>query len=239
MTTQNTLIYQIYEALQISSDDTTLDDRLIADLIAEERALWIRNEQNKNRSIDDNIIQDLGCVPMEPVVPNSPECCCTDLPDDCMILRSTVQIPNAVELYQEKLVTRIGPTLLNKKPFALITFEAAPYFGNGRFNKNQIAAFVRNNYVYLIGYNQDIINLIEDINVQGVFEDPRAAGRFKTCSGQPCWTPDSKYPVNQWMWAQWIKPRVLEKLRTKLELPIDESNNGQDNNPPQAQGLNQ
>ena len=59
------MIYQVYEALQITADDTSLDKRLIKDLINQSRANWIRKEHNKNRSIDDNVIQDLGCIDIE------------------------------------------------------------------------------------------------------------------------------------------------------------------------------
>jgi hypothetical protein len=215
----------------INSDDSTLDRRLIESIINEERALMIRRELNKNRSIDDNLIQDLGCVEMDLSPPASQDCC--DVPPGCKILRSVKQIPNAIELYQDKMITRVAPKDLTLPAFHLLELDAVPYFGNGRFNKNQIGVFVRNNYIFLIS-KREIDKLIDTITVQGVWEDPREAARFTTCDNQPCWTPDSKYPLNTWMWADPIKQRVLEKLRSRLALPRDESNNSQDNTSPQA-----
>lgn len=226
----NELVYQVYEALMINSDDTTLDRRLIESIINEERSLFIRREHNKNRSIDDNIIQDLGCVELIQVSPTSAECC--DVQIGCEILRTKLQLPNAVELYQDKMITRVAPITLNSLPFHLMDLDAVPYFGNGRFNKKQIGVFLRNNYLYFISKNP-IANLMSIVNVQGVWEDPREAARFKTCDGKVCWTPDSKYPLNTWMWADPIKARVLEKLRSRLALPKDETNNAQDNTGPQ------
>ena len=55
------------------SDDTDVSYREVAFELANQRALLIRNELNKNRTIDSDIIQDLGCVSMEPVDPA--ECC--------------------------------------------------------------------------------------------------------------------------------------------------------------------
>ena len=78
------MIYQVYEGLQITSDDTSLDKRLIKDLINQSRANWIRKEHNKNRSIDDNIIQDLGCIDIELTDRVSANCC--DISTDCKIL---------------------------------------------------------------------------------------------------------------------------------------------------------
>lgn len=227
----NELVYQIYEALMINSDDTTLDRRLIESIINEERSLFIRREHNKNRSIDDNIIQDLGCVELIQVSPTSPECC--DIQVGCEILRTKQQLPNAIELYQDKMITRIAPITLNSLPFHLMDLDAVPYFGNGRFNKNQVGVFIRNNYLYFISKSPKI-QLMDIVNVQGVWEDPREAARFKTCDGKVCWTPDSKYPLNTWMWADPIKVRVLEKLRSRLSLAKDETNNAQDNTSPQS-----
>lgn len=85
MISLNQMIYQIYEDLQITADDTTLDKRLIKDLINQERANWIRKEHNKNRSIDDNIIQDLGCVELDLVNRQSDRCC--EVFVDCKILK--------------------------------------------------------------------------------------------------------------------------------------------------------
>lgn len=232
--TLNQFVYQVYEALQINADDTTLDRRLIEDLIAEERALWIRNELNKNRSIDSNIIQDLGCVEVIPIEPTSAECCSLPEFGACKVLRTKSTIPNSIELYQDKLITRVGPILLNGKRYTQLGLDAVPSAGHGRFNRNEVYYFLLSNHVYLFSRDPLFAKTVEVINLQGVFEDPREAARYKQCNGTPCWTPDSKYPLNTWMWAQWIKPRVLEKLQTKLTLPHDLSNNAQDSAAPQA-----
>ena len=75
MITLNQMIYQIYEGLQITSDDTSLDKRLIKDLINQSRANWIRKEHNKNRSIDDNVIQDLSSIEIQLSERLSSICC--------------------------------------------------------------------------------------------------------------------------------------------------------------------
>lgn len=231
--TLNELVYQVYESLQINADDTTLDRRLIEDFIAEERALWIRNELNKNRSIDPSIIQDLGCVEVVQVSPTT-ECC--DLPNlgECSILRTKDPIPNSIELYQDKLITRVGPVVLTSPRYTQISLDAAPSAGHGRFNWKEVYYFLLSNHIYLFSRNNLFSLTVDTINVQGVFENPKEAARYKTCDDKPCWTPDQSYPINSWMWAQWVKPRVLEKLRPKLQLPMDMTNNAQDNIPPQA-----
>lgn len=226
MISLNTMIYQIYEALQITSDDTSLDKRLIKDLIAQHRANWIRKEHNKNRSIDDNIIQDLGCIEIELTDRVSANCC--DISSDCKILRSVEKIPNAIELNHEKMITRISAVDFMSIPIMFMDYDHAIYFGNGRYNTKSLGAFIKNNYLYII-YKQGVHNmLIERLNVQGVFEDPTEAATFNNCDGNACFTWDGRYPINAWMWQSLIKPGVLNELRTKRTLYKDENNNSKD-----------
>jgi hypothetical protein len=226
MITLNQMIYQIYEGLQISSDDTSLDKWLIKDLINQSRANWIRKEHNKNRSIDDNVIQDLGCIDIELTDRISANCC--DISTDCRILRSKYKIPNAIELNHEKIISRVSAVDFMSIPIIFMDYDAAIYFGNGRYNKKALAAFIKSNYLYII-YNKGAYNmLIEKLNVQGVFEDPTEAAQFDNGCGEPCFTWDSRYPINAWMWQTLVKPEILNELRSKRTLYRDENNNGKD-----------
>jgi hypothetical protein len=221
------MIFQVYEALQISTDDTSLDKRLIKDVINQERANWIRKEHNKNRSIDDNIIQDLGCVELESVNRQSDRCC--EVFIDCKILRSKHTIPNAIELNHEKIITRISAVDFMSIPIYFMDYDHAIYYGNGRYNKKALGAFIKNNYLYIV-YNKGSYNkLLQYVNVQGVFEDPTEAAKYINCeTQQPCFDWDDRYPINAWMWQTLVKPAVLNEFRTKRTLYKDENNNGKD-----------
>ena len=61
------LIYEVRLVIRQQNlfDDDKLDDRLIKHWIHNQRALWIRNEMNKQRTVDEQIIQTLGCIPLE------------------------------------------------------------------------------------------------------------------------------------------------------------------------------
>lgn len=227
MISLNQMIFQVYEALQISTDDTSLDKRLIKDVINQERANWIRKEHNKNRSIDDNIIQDLGCVELESVNRQSDRCC--EVFIDCKILRSKHTIPNAIELNHEKIITRISAVDFMSIPIYFIDYDHAIYYGNGRYNKKALGAFIKNNYLYIV-YNKGSYNkLLQYVNVQGVFEDPTEAAKYVNCeTQQPCFDWDDRYPINAWMWQTLVKPAVLNEFRTKRTLYKDENNNSKD-----------
>jgi hypothetical protein len=221
------MIFQVYEDLQITSDDTSLDKRLIKDLINQERANWIRKENNKNRSIDDNIIQDLGCVELLLVDRQSDRCC--EVFTDCKILRTKNPIPNGIELNHEKTITRISAVDFMSIPIYFMDYDHAVYYGNGRYNTKALGAFLKNNYLYIV-YNKGNYNkLLEYVNIQGVFEDPTEAAKYINCdTKQPCFDWDDRYPINFWMWQSLVKPAVLNELRTKRTLYRDENNNSKD-----------
>ena len=48
---------QVYEQLSINSDDTNIDRAFITDIIDDFRALFLRNEYNRTRTIDEEVIQ--------------------------------------------------------------------------------------------------------------------------------------------------------------------------------------
>ena len=75
MLTLEDLHAQIDEALAVNSIESSFSYELYTDLINEQRSLWLRNEYNKNRSIDPYVVQTLNCIELEPV--NPIDCCIT------------------------------------------------------------------------------------------------------------------------------------------------------------------
>lgn len=214
---------QLDEALNINSVETTVSSLYYTDLINGQRELWLRNEYNKNRSIDPNLIQEIACLEMELVTASN---CCITVPDDCQVLRSTQQLPNTIEFYFSKGIISVGPTNITEKRYTMIDYNRVPYIGNGRFNQKAIYTFLYDQYLYVISKNI-LHKLIKYVNVRGLFSDPTALGEFINCENQPCWSPADKYPINLWMW-EYIKPLVVQQLLQKQSIPLDEANNTKD-----------
>ena len=208
------------------TDDTDNDLRQIKYWIKNQRALWIRNEINKNRSIDPAIIQDLGCVEME--TSDSAECC--SVFSNCDVLRSVEEIPTPIEMHHKSAITRVGPVDKLIKPFGFVPYEQAIFSGNGRFNKNIMFSFLRDKRMYLIKKDIDIkYKALKYINIQGVFEDPEEVGTFTDCTGVACYTDDSTYPINRWM-VEYMKAQIVENnMKLILTIPTDESNDASGN----------
>ena len=218
------LFSQLDEALNINSSDSVFTDLYYTDLINEQRSVWIRNEYNKNRSIDPNIQQTIGDLELELV---DPVACCVTIPGTCKLLRSKVKLPNTIEFYNWKGITSVGPVDISQKRFTMIDYARVPYIGSGRITKRNVYAFLYEQYIYVVSADPAILTL-RHINVRGLFEDPTAIGEFCTCTGVPCWNPEiDKYPMNLWMWA-YIKNILVQMLLQKKTLPLDESNDNKD-----------
>jgi len=223
MTTKAEICYDLWHMIRGNiSDDDVLDIRQLGFWLDNQRALWLRNELNKNRTIDDNVIQDLGAVELEiddRVVDNT-------FIQDKKILKTTQQIPVTIERHNSPTITRVGSLDYKDRPFSFIDFTDVPFAGNGKFNKNEIFAFLLNGYMYIISNcNNPKWKSIKYINIRGVFENPEEAATFSHVDGTACYTDDSKYPINKWM-LPYLKDAILKADLQQFIKPImDNTNN--------------
>ena len=223
MPTQNEIVYSILDKLKPHlTDDIDISPREVAWEINNTRALFLRNELNKNRTIDPDVIQDLGCVAME--VTDRAECC--DISTDCMIVRTVLEIPSAIELHNSTGITRVGPVDKMDLDFSFISYNRAKFAGSGKYNKNIVYAFLRNKRIYLVS-KSDKLKFISYINIAGVFENPSEVTPFTNCGGESCYSSTDEYPVNTWMVPS-IQDMVLNKFLNTLRMPKDTTNDGSD-----------
>jgi hypothetical protein len=227
MITLNKLVYDIMELLRNNNitDDIDIDERHVIYHINTQRALWIRNELNKSgRTIDHNIVQDLGCVKVTEADPA--DCCETDL-DGCIVLRTEKQIPNTIELHNTTSITRVGPVDKTDISFSFVPYERSIYSGNSKYSKKQVYSYLLNNYIYLKAKDSKDL-MLDFVNIRGIFEDPTEVNSFLDCDNKPCFTNDSKYPINSWM-IPYIKEQVLAQFGAAVSMPKDDSNNASEN----------
>lgn len=226
MLSLNDLHSQIDEDLSINSIESQFSKEFYTDLINASREVSIRNEYNKNRSIDPYIIQDLNCVELELADPIQ---CCPDLnvPTGCKLLRTVLEIPNTIEFHFEKGIVNIGSPDIRIASIPLIEYSRIPFIGHGRTTLNRVYAFLYMRRIYLISRDSSFL-LSRRINIRGIFSDPTELGAFTNCSGESCWNLNSPYPLNLWMWQTLVKPFVLQELLTKFKFDVDDSNNADD-----------
>jgi hypothetical protein len=218
------LCAQLDEALAINSIESSFSYDFYTDLINGQRSLWIRNEYDKNRSIDSYVLQNINCAELELVNPID---CCIDVPSGCKVLRTKKKIPNTIEFFYTKGIVTIGSADILKPRISLIDYSRVPYVGHGRTTGKTVYAFLYDQYIYLI--SKDIsYTLMKYITIRGIFEDPTSLADFTSCTnGQACWSPNDPYPLNQWMW-EYMKSYIIQQLMQKAANQYDDANDSED-----------
>lgn len=227
MATLNQIAYGILESVKGDiGADNNIDIRKVKYDIKNHRALLIRNELNKNRTINPSIVQSLGCIDVKAVSQSS----CCDGVGDCTILRSVDKIPSTIERHGNDTITRVGGTNIMSPGFSYVDYETAKVSGNGRFNRDVIFAFLLNDYMYLIQRSATISFVgISKINVMGVFNDPEEISKFTDCNGDSCFTEDStEYPLSEWMITYITKELFALYTGGDAVAPTDESINNKE-----------
>ena len=222
MFTLKELHSQLDEALNTNTD-STFPKELYTDIINTRRALYLKQEYSKrNRTIDSDIIQTIGCLDFE-MAPATDECCSTI--QGCQILKSIYKIPETIELNKTKGLISVGPTDITKKRYSIIDYREVPYAGKGRVNSMSRYAFLYNGYLYIFSHDVKVA-AIKKLTIDAVFENPEDIADF-ICDDRPCWSDDSPYPLKQWMWA-YIKEEITQELLRKQSIPFDEDPNFKD-----------
>jgi hypothetical protein len=220
------LCAQLDEALAINSIESSFSYDFYTDLINGQRSLWLRNEYDKNRSIDPYVLQNINCAELELVNPID---CCIDVPSGCKVLRTKKKIPNTIEFFYTKGIVTIGSADILKPRISLIDYSRVPYVGHGRTTGKTVYAFLYDQYIYLISRDLSY-TFMKYITIRGIFEDPTSLSDFTNCTnGQTCWSPSEPYPLNQWMW-EYMKPYIVQQLMQKKANQYDDSNDTDDQN---------
>lgn len=220
MVTKRQLIYDIKEIMfPKGTQNTDIPEEQISYWIDNARAILIRQDYEKKRSINQDNVQSLGCVELCQV--DESECPC--LVTGCYILRTKVCIPRTIETYQKNMFTRIGPISLNAKPYPMVDYHRVPWLNKDKFTKKITKSFLHNGYIYLVSNEQ----LEAFINIQGIFEDPTEVSAFTNCDGSSCFNIDSEYPISRHM-IEPLKQLVMETNKGVMGVSDVKNNNTED-----------
>lgn len=225
--TYNEIAYDILEILKGNqiSDDVDISLEHILYHLNQQRALWIRREYNKpGRHIDQHLIQDLGCVELELI--DAADCC--DITTDCYVLRTKKVIPAFLELHSGSAVTRVGSINKTSKPYSFTSLARASVAFYSKYGKNQVYAFLLNDYMHIISQNPKI-KLMDHINIRGVIANPTDIIDFKCdITGNACFSYENEYPINNWM-LPLMKEQIINQFGVSLSIPKDNDNNAKNN----------
>lgn len=176
------------------------------------RSKLISQDIMKRKDISDIWVQTISCVELEQV--DASECCL--ITTDCYVLRSKVKIPTTIETYGDNLIIRVTtPTgdIINKSN----TFKAK-YNKYNKYTSEKSAWYLEKGYIYITSED-----LLETINIYGVFDNPEELSNFTKCGS--CFSWEDEYPVSIKMASDMTDIIVNTKMLPMLKLPQDTTNN--------------
>ncbi len=222
--TLNQIAYEVFEVVrgELSDDeDTSLD--MIKDMIHDTRAKLLKQKFDKNaRVIDDVFTQSLGALQIEAVDASAH----STIKAGRYMYRTVREIPPTIDRTNyEGTFTRIGPADKLATPYSLVSYDRALYSGNGRFNKDQIFVFLRDNKLYLISNSGAFHKAVQFIDVVGVFQNPAQVATFLDSNGDSLYADDKTYPVSRSL-KEDIQEIVKKKIVAPAQAPTDKINDG-------------
>lgn len=203
------------------ADDEQISQRQIGFMVSYYRALLIRRNYERKKEINPQLIQDLGCVELE--LADRSECCDVDLATGCYVLRTVEEIPKLIE-FSDRIALEFVGSIDKVKSFQQISAFQQQFYTYSKYTGKKEAFYYQNNRVYVINNT-----VLERINIRGIFEDPTEASRFHHCSGEPCYSMDSTYPIAAHMLAE-VNSLILSKeFQVEIQAPTDDENDAQHN----------
>lgn len=209
----------------VPSDDSRLTSRHIYSKMCTLRTRLLVQELNKKKILSTWNYQTLPCVSLIEVPLH--ECPCVP-PNGCTILRSEQKIPRLLSsLFGDALK---GVYTLNRKSISYIAPEAVEYMGGGKYTSKEPKYFFSGGYLYLVNTNLKIVSL------QGIFEDPLAASKFRdSCKEKDCKDcntcidyKDLEFPLDGELIEVVVEMSKQDLVNTFLTVPQDNRNNGND-----------
>lgn len=221
--TLNMLGYELAELYRGTNKVTdSIDIRLFKTWVQQARATLIKQRIDENMSIiDEHLVQDLGKVTMA----SYDSSVGTDTSDK-YVMRSTLRLPATINRKGNiGTFTRIAPADLLEVKFNLVSYERALVSGNGKFNQNEVYAFVNDGYLFTIS-KTNIHKYIKELHVKGIFANPKDAYEFRY--GANSWNDNLEYPISETIVMDMQNMIVDKKFKLILTPFEDDKTNGKD-----------
>ena len=160
MATLNEIVYDLRNMTRggLLSDDEIMSHDQFKFWVHNTRAMLIRRDIDKRRTISDNIKQVLSCIDIEQV---DASLCCPGIKTDCKILRTTARIPRTIQTAHKDLIVDVRNILITSPSFHFIPYHRAAWAGKNRYTQNLSFSFLLDGFMYVMGPDT---SLLEKIN---------------------------------------------------------------------------
>lgn len=213
--TYNTLRSDIRNMATSGSNpiDFRIPDSQIDFWVDQTRSKLISQSIQKRKDITTVWVQILPCLELQHV--DKSECC--DLPSNCKVLRTVLQIPRTVETSADNCILKVTDSSGNIIPKT--TENGAKYDQYNKYTSNQTKWYEKNMYIYII--NNDTLS---KINVHAIFESPMDLADYESCTGETCFNDNDEYPCSLKMASEITDIVYKTKVIPFMTLPQDNSN---------------
>lgn len=206
-------------------DEDLLTDRQVEFWIMTQRALWIKRKDSAYSKIDHTLSQVL----IEDVISIDRSFIPTDTEAGYRILRTKRKLPKLINFTSWDGIISTGPIDMSSPRFNHKEYREAIASGNGRFNRDQIYTFHLDDYLFVRSNSiSSGWQLLTQIGVIGIFEDPRELGDFRHVTGEACWSLNDDYPISADLWDYMKEQIRISNIDTLYKIPVDKAND--DNN---------
>lgn len=213
----NQIIWELIELYRQNYKVTdSIDERLFLAWIQSTRAKLIKQRLDESMRLpDEHWVQDLGYVEMEKVDSSV----YSGIASEKYILRSVKSIPWTIHYKGDPGgFTRIGPADKLGIDYRLVSYERALVSGNGKFNTDQVYAYIDGDKLCLIS-KSNIHKQLKYINVKGIFQNPIDAYEFKNGANTYNW--DYEYPISDALMND-LKNIIVKENFNFIMVPIDD-----------------
>jgi len=218
------IIYNVKNLISggVTSDDLNIRDSQFSFIINYYRSKLLKQDSERGRLNLDLYKQNLGKV--EVIMADKNECC--DI--DACIIRTKHKIPTPSETGSGLNITFVG--LLGGNPFQKQMHNSVMWGNHSKYTKNITKWYYRSGYLYIVN---PPTNELKWINIEGVFEKPEEAVKFRTCdcpdNNEDCFDSlDIKYPLPEYHVDTIVKMIADTELKILTGLGKDDTNNGED-----------
>lgn len=179
-------------------------------------ARYTRQTIDKHNRIDPVFEVDLSCVSVTKA--DKAECC--NIKSNCDIL-STPVLPKPIRLSKQLAITYAG-SVDKQNQYPIIQPTQAPFIEYEKWTNDKPRAYWLNQKLYFV----NVPELLENVDVRMVAEDPEQANNFINCSGEACFTIDSEYPIPEDMVNMIYRDMINGKLKLYMSenQPVERDN---------------
>jgi len=210
--------------LRLDKDETRMDDRFYTSIINSQRALFIKNEVNANKTIEDNVVQTIGYLEVVPVVG-------TTLSNrKIKLLKTKVKIPKPINFKERLALEKISIEEFGGYSVTVVDKASAEWVNFEDYTENDIYAYYDNGYIYIKVPEANFkASLFTHIRVDLICENPILVSYYKDINGKSYYDVErDDYPINYALW-EYILGEVVKKLNVPMSIRPTLENDGREN----------